>query len=236
MDLSTTVTIISIIVTSISLFLARKQIGNFLRSINPKDSIAIFGPKECGKTTLIKYLQGKRLPEQHISTFGAQPVGKIVFDLSGNETYFFRSREMYDVGGEHRNQWRAIIEEQNPNGIIYIIDTTTPLEEHAGLEHIAQIYHDIRTHEVGNRISLKSLLIFLNKCDIWGPSPADRERMMSYYRNEVLNGVIITLANEFGDLNIQFGAGSLTHTEHMQCTNEALRGFAMSLKGVDHGK
>ena len=229
LDLRSIIEIVGILCALAVLFVSRREIANFCRWLKPSDSVAVFGPKASGKTTLIRYLQGRQLPEQHISTFGAQPVGKIVFDLSGNETYFFRSREMYDVGGEHQGQWQVIIKKQNPNGIIYIVDTTQPSKESADLAHIAQVYCSIRTQEFANNIRLRSLLIFLNKCDIWGPSPADREKMMTHYRNEVLKDAINELTTEFGNLNIQFGAGSLTHTEHAQCTNDALRNFAMSL-------
>lgn len=136
---------------------------------------------------------------------------------------------MYDVGGEHKVQWQAIIEDQNPNGIIYIIDTTQPEEEAIGLKHIAEVYQEIRTHTVANRIRLNSILILLNKCDLWGTSPEQRERMMTHYRDEVLRDAIRELRREFGRISIQLGAGSLTNTEHTYSTNEAIRRFVVSL-------
>ena len=90
MDFNTIVTTVSIIVTLIVIFLARKSVGHFFKSIKPDESVAVFGPVKSGKTTLIRYLQGKAPLRKHFYTFGAQPVGKIVFDLSGNDTYFFR--------------------------------------------------------------------------------------------------------------------------------------------------
>jgi len=180
------------------------------------------------KSPDVRYAYVAHLPDQHIDTFGAQPVGKIVYDLSGNETYFFRSREMYDVGGEHKNQWQAVIEAQNPDGIIYVVDTSQPDEEARGLSHIAAVYQDMRTHVLDSKIRLRTLLVFLNKCDLWGQSPSDREAMMTRYRTD-LKESLSEITQQFGGLEVQFGAGSLTHTEHAHSTNDVLRRLAAAL-------
>jgi len=218
-----------IVVGLVGIFIGRKNIGNFFRSFWPTHSIAIFGPKAAGKTTLIRYLQGKPLPTQHFDTFGAQKVDRVVYDLSGNETYFFRSREMYDVGGEHKNQWQAILERQNPHGIVYMVDTHEPAGEKEGIAHIAKVFHDLRTHKLASKIRLRVLLVLLNKCDIWGTSPEAREKKMAQYRADVLQPALGELAAEFGGLEIQFGCASLTHTEHADTTNSTLRCFAVSV-------
>lgn len=227
--IATITTIISILISLIAIFIGRKNITNFIKSIRPKESIAIFGPKTSGKTTLIRYLQGKPLPEQHFDTFGAQSVGKIVYDLSGNETYFFRSREMYDVGGEHIPQWEAIIKSQNPNGIIYIVDTTQPENDCASLKQMYEIYNKIRTDVLDEGINLKSLLILLNKCDLWGQNPDMRSEKISIYRT-ILSEPLNLFKSDFGDdLQIYFGSSSLTHSEYSQLNNEVLRNFAIAL-------
>lgn len=213
----------------IAIIVARKSILNFRRSIWPKESVAIFGPKEAGKTTLIRYLQGKPLPDHHYHTFGAEPVGKIVYDLTGNDTYYFRSKEMFDVGGEHINQWKVIIESQNPDGIIYIIDTNESEADLSGFEHIYNIYNEMRAHKLANEINLRVLLIILNKFDLWGTSTELREQKTSEYR-DLFSDNINLFKNDFGDdFQILFGVTSLTHNEHMQLNNGILRNFAMSL-------
>lgn len=229
-EINTTVTIASIILALITIFLARKSIYNYIKSIRPSESVAIFGPKEAGKTTMIRYLQNEPLPKQHFSTFGAQPVGKIVYDLSGNETYFFRSREMFDVGGEHhKGQWGAIIKSQNPNGIIFIVDTNEPELEKNCLRHIYTIYNGLRTNELAGNLKLKCLLILLNKCDVWGTSPEAREQKVLQYRNLFLESINL-FQRTFGDnLQIQFGCSSLTNSEYTQSNNAVLRTFAMIL-------
>ncbi len=223
------ITIAGIIVGLVGIFVARKNIVNFVKSVRPKESVAIFGPKKSGKTTLIRYLKGEPLPEQYIYTYGAQQVGKIVFDLSGNETYYFRSREMYDVGGEHTNQWQAIIEEQNPDGIIYIIDTQSPAKEKQGLKYIAEVYHEIRVHNLSEKLRLRTVLILLNKCDLWGTSPGERDQILNEYRNNILSKSIAKLRSEFGNIEIQVGCSSLTKSEYSQITNDSLRHFAAKI-------
>src|SRR5689334_15632298 len=91
--------ILGLAIGIIAIWLAKKQIKNFFKSLRPRDSVALFGPKAAGKTTLTLYLRSKRLPRQHHETEDTKSVGKIVYDLSGDESYFFVSREMYDVPG-----------------------------------------------------------------------------------------------------------------------------------------
>jgi len=126
--------IIVIIVGIVGIIIARRELKNFIRNLWPDESIAVFGIKNVGKSTLIRLLKGETLPLQHVDTYGALPVGRVVYDLTGDETYFFRSREMYDVGGEHVGQWKVIIKKQNPDGIIFIVDTKDPKKRRKGLE------------------------------------------------------------------------------------------------------
>lgn len=227
------ITFVGLVVGIAGIIIGRKNLSNLFHSIRPRESVSVFGPKAAGKTTLIRYLHNDKLPEEHISTFGASSPVKIVYDLSGNDTYFFRSREMIDVGGEHKNQWRAIIEAQNPDGIIYIVDTHDNNEEQVGIDHIIEVYHDLRSHKLGQEFNLNTILILLNKCDIWGRSHDDREAMVARYRNNALKEQIDGLRSEFGTINIIIGCSSLTHAEFSALTNESLRKMVLSLNTGD---
>ena len=229
MDINIISIVIGIVGIAISIFIARKNIKNFFNKIRTKENVSIFGPTEAGKSTLIRYLQGKPLTEAYEHTFGAEPVGKIVFDLTGNETYYFRSKEMFDVGGEFKNQWKAIIETQNPNGIIYIIDTQNKEEEIKGLNCIYNIYNNLRAERLATEINLKVILILLNKYDLWGSSHQIREQQLSEYRN-LFKDISDTFNRDFGnDLIILYGVSALTKNEYMNMNNDILRQFAGEL-------
>lgn len=233
MDINTIGIIIGIVISiaaiTLSIFIARKNIKNFIREIRTKENVAIFGPSKAGKTTLIRYLQGKLLTDAYEHTFGAKSVGKIVFDLTGNETYYFRSKEIFDVGGEFENQWRAIIKTQNPDGIIYIIDTQNKDEEIKGLNSIYDIYNMLRAEKLATEINLKVILILLNKCDLWGTSHQIREQQLSKYRNS-FKDILYLFKSDFGNnLKILYGVSSLTKNEYMNMNNDVLRQFAGEL-------
>jgi signal recognition particle receptor subunit beta len=233
MEITQLLTIIGIIVAVVAIALTllkeKKTIMNFFRHLRPKESVAIFGPAGAGKTTLISYLQGKSLPIKHNYTFGAQPVGRIVYDLTGHDTYFFRSREMYDVGGEHLPQWEAIIKKQNPDGIIYIVDTTDPNKEAKGLKKIWDIYEDIATQKLSPEIRLRALLILLNKADIWSCNQEEGNHELEKYRNSILTGTCELFEKTFGDIQIHFEWTSLTKSGYRNHNNDALRNFAAVL-------
>jgi GTPase SAR1 family protein len=227
-NINTIVTIIAIIVGTFGIIIGIPTINNLISIARPNHSIAIFGPKAAGKTTLIKYLQGKPLPEEHKRTFGLQNAGKIVFDLGGKSSLYFLSKEMYDVGGEHTNQWKVIIENQNPDAIIYIIDTNSEEDEKEGLKIIFEIYHEILSRKEMSKIKLKTILLFLNKCDIWGNTINKRSKKIAEYKVS-LRRRIIAIKSEFGGIKILFGCGSLTDPEYRQLTNDVLRQLAESI-------
>jgi signal recognition particle receptor subunit beta len=223
------ITIVSILVTVITIWMARHVFKEFFQSISPYPSIAIFGPKDVGKTTLICYLQRKPLPLQHYETFGAMSVGKITYDLSGNKSYYFRSLTMYDVGGEFTNQWNAIIKKQNPDGIIFIADTSDQIIEMERFNKIFSFYHDWCTDELAINIKLRAILILINKADLWGTTSAVKERTIKKYKEDILANSINMFKNEFPNIVFQFEWSSLILEDFQSHNNEILRSFAKVL-------
>ncbi|WP_174590940.1 ADP-ribosylation factor-like protein [Methanocella conradii] len=221
--------VIVIIVGIIGIVLARRELKNFLKNIWPSESIAVFGIKNVGKTTLIRLLKGETLPLKHVDTYGALPVGRVVYDLTGDETYFFRSREMYDVGGEHVGQWKVVIKKQNPDGIIYIVDTTDPKKEAEGFKRIYDIYQELAEEMFLSSIRLRGILVLINKADIWGTTKESREEMIKHYKNEVLRDTCELFRQNFGEIKIMFDWSSLVQGEHTAHNNDALRQFVTVL-------
>jgi signal recognition particle receptor subunit beta len=228
--------LVVIILGIIGIIIARKDLLNFYRSLRPKYSIAVLGTEGSGKTTLINYLCGEPLPDMHTPTAGARARGKIVCDLSGNQTHYFRSREMYDVGGDQTGQWKAVIREQNPDGIIYLVDSTNPERERDGLITLFRIYEELSTEMIATGINLRAILILINKADIWGPSEEQRVEMARRYRDEVVSGLKVEFCRLLPDLVLLLDWSSLLHAEYQFHLNNVLRRFMAVLTSEDDAK
>lgn len=224
--------IIVIIVGIVGIIIARRELKNFIRNLWPDESIAVFGIKNVGKSTLIRLLKGETLPLQHVDTYGALPVGRVVYDLTGDETYFFRSREMYDVGGEHVGQWKVIIKKQNPDGIIFIVDTKDPKKEAEGFRKIYDIYRELAEETFLSDIRLRGILVLINKADIWGTTPESRENMVKRYRDEVFRETCDLFRQNFGEIKIIFSWSSLIRDECIAHNNDVFRRFVALLAAV----
>nr|WP_321351604.1 ADP-ribosylation factor-like protein [uncultured Methanoregula sp.] len=208
--------------------LGYNKIKYYYYAFTIKNSIAIFGPKCVGKTTLIKYLQKKALPRTPSWTKGASSVGKIAFELNNNGDYFF-SNEMYDVGGEHKQQWKWIVNKQNPNGIIYIIDTLNQPIEIEGFIFLFTTYKEQLEKMPLTEIRLKSILILINKADLWGISEEKRRSILIDYQ-EKLAFQIRQFNEMFDKLDIVIQWTSLTDVDQNDHTNSILRQFGKILE------
>jgi GTPase involved in cell partitioning and DNA repair len=206
---------------------ASRAMARALRKIKPKESIHIVGPPDAGKTTLFRYLRHEPQLDEVARPLLRPRAGRMVSDLAGTKTSFFLSLAPDDVAGEERALRARLISKYNPDGIIFIIDTHNPEEEHAYLQELYDIYRDFSTQS--KQLKLKVLLILLNKFDLWGNTAASRDALMNRYRHEILHDLINRFRSSFG-VTVQFGYASLTQTEHAPYNNVILRDFLVALK------
>ena len=68
--------------------------------------------------------------------------------------------------GSQTNEWAGRLMRYNPEGMIVIVDTHNPEDDHAYVEELYQSYQDFSAH--ATRVKLRILLILLNKFDLWG--------------------------------------------------------------------
>jgi hypothetical protein len=101
--------------------------------------------------------------------------------------------------------------QDNPEGMMVIVDTLHPDDDHTYLQNIYKSYGDVSTHAM--RFNLLVLLLLLNKFDLWGRTTAAREAMMQRYRTEVFPGFVHRFRSRFG-VTVPYRYASLTQPEH----------------------
>lgn len=229
-------TALGVVVGILGVLVGRRAVMNWWKSLRPKQSVAVFGAENAGKSTLLEYLQGRPGQRDRTRTIETTKIGKIVFDLSGNETYFFRSREIYDVPGHQVPQWRAVIRLQNPHGLIYVVDTFHEAEDVAKFKAIYDIYHELCGEKLSAQVSLRVILVLLNKVNRWGRTEDARAQKISRYRDVLLLDTIKGFRDLLPDPVIQFGCSSFVDSDFYPETNRILRDFARALEAKSRGK
>lgn len=230
MSIDTIVGLIGLVVGVPSLVLAWPAIKNWTKSLRARHIILLFGPKAAGKTTLVRYLQGKPLPRRHVQTHGHERSGKIVYDLSGNNASFFTIRDVLDVGGEFKQQLKRLIADDNPHAIVFICDTTDPNAEKEALQGVADACDEILTKRPAAGFRARVLLILLNKCDLWGNDPATQNAKQKHYDEILLFEPLQQLRKSIRSLEVRLYSVSLTHAEYRLQTDGALRELALLLE------
>jgi GTPase SAR1 family protein len=199
----------------------------FYYRLKIKNSIAIFGRRNVGKSTLINILQGKPAPQEHDPTFKKQRIGKVEIELKASENFYFISRDLYDVGGEWWDEWADVMKDQDPNGIIYIVDNENDSAELEDFKHFLEIYDNLFTRGKVSKRHLKAILILINKVDIWGKDPSKIPEI-----NEKYERAYSTLINDFKQkfgTDIRIRWTSVRELEYRVRTYEILIEFAKVL-------
>jgi hypothetical protein len=148
--------------------------------------------------------------------------GRIASGLSESHPSWFRSKITDDGLGRQTNHWATRLKHYNPAGIILIVDTHHPAEDHTYFQELYHSYRDFSAH--AHPVKLRALLILLNKFDLWGRTTESREAMMHRYRSEVFPEVVNRFRSSFG-LTVQFGYSSLTQRVHTPYNNLIVKEF-----------
>ena len=215
------------------LFLKRDTIVEVYRDGFPQKTLAFLGASGHGKTSLIRYLQEKKVPNQHIETFSETPIGNLVFkfhNLSGIR-HVFRGKQVWDINGKDFKVYKKVISNNNPNGIIFIVDASdnkTVSEGVETLKKVCSIYNEVFEKKQSN---LEVLFILLNKCDIWGKTSDERKKKEIEYLDLAQDYVDCILdKNQEGQMLVD-SCSILKHQVYRELIDSCLSRFITTLYG-----
>lgn len=221
--------VIAIIISAPAAIFVVPQIWKSLRAIGVRRRIIVLGPVSAGKTSLVAYLQKEATPRKHKRTVGAVAKGRVVLDLTGEKTVYFAARQVVDVGGEFRNQWTSTVEQYDPHGVIFVVDCQSSDIEIDGFNFLFEIYETLTGQRLNDDISLRTILVLINKADLWAAGGLVHEQqIMTGYEKR-----FAATADQFDSLlgvNVLFGTTSLLHSRYNDQTNQHLRDLASSLE------
>jgi hypothetical protein len=210
----------------LGLSVASRKFAWAARTLRPPPSIYLVGPAAAGKTTLLRYLCHSPRPEESASTLRWRRTGRLAAAFSESRRSWFRSRITDDGLGQQVHQWAGRLKRDKSDGVIVLVDTHSPDEDHRYLQDLYDSYCEVSPH--ATPVNLRALLILLNKFDLWGRTTASREGMMQRYRTEIFPEIINQFRSRFG-VTVQFGYASLTQPEHAPYNDLTLNEFLATL-------
>jgi signal recognition particle receptor subunit beta len=205
---------------------ASQKMAQAARTLHPPPAIHLVGPPGAGKTTLFRYLCDTPQPVESASTVERRRTGRLAADFSESRLAWLRSTITDDGLGRQTHQWAGRLKHDNPEGMIVLVDTLHPDDDHTYLENLYNSYRDVGTH--ATRVNLRVLLILLNKFDLWGRTTASREAIMHRYRTDVCPEIVHQFRSRFG-VTVQFGYASLTQPEHAPYNHLIVKKFLTAL-------
>lgn len=227
MDIGILIGIIGLVIGVPSFFIAFPDIKNWFKSLSGEYFILLYGPKNSGKTTLLRYLDNKKLPIDHYETI-VESSGKIIYDLKGKNPVYFKAKKATEIGGEHSSQLPNIFKRDNPHGVLMIFKNEDYSSEKNKLIELIEFYKQFTSDNSEAR--LKSLYIFVNKCDIWGDTTPKQYEITQKYKCDLLKKEIDEFKKLVNGLDVDILATSFTNVTYKSLTDEALRRFAKSLE------
>jgi GTPase SAR1 family protein len=222
--------------------IAKDKIQNWYRYAVNNRNILILGPRQSGKTSLILFLQtnrpftlkdGKRVEPE--PTGAAAIIDRAVNLNKRNQ----RKKEIVnirkDVGGDKvfSDLWKELIEDIDPEGIIYMVDGSNP--EKQLKEDIDRLFSDVLIKYEDQKRKLVALHVFINFSDIWEKG----DRQIRIKKENLIRFVIETeLKNrkfrKLADLNFDVYSIHLSPTKnHWRKAEAALHRFAADLNATD---
>jgi hypothetical protein len=218
--------ILSGLVGLLGLSVASQKIAQAARTLHPPPSIYLVGPPAAGKTTLFRYLRNTPGPDDSASTVTRRRTGRLAADFSEGRRSWFRSHITDDGLGQQTHQWAGRLKRDNPEGMVVLVDTLHPDDDHAYLQNLYNSYRDFSAP--ATPVNLRVLLILLNKFDLWGRTTESREAMMNRYRTEVFPEIVHQFRSRFG-VTVLFGYASLTQPEHAPYNHLIVKEFLTAL-------
>jgi GTPase involved in cell partitioning and DNA repair len=204
-----------------------RRVVRAARKLRFQPAIHLVGPPTSGKTTLFQYLRHPSRVDERRRTLVQRRTGRIAADLLEDHRWWLRPKIIDDGLGRQTNQWVERLHMFNPEGLIFIVDTQNPDEDHTYFQDLYNSYRDFGKQ--AKRVNLRVLLILLNKFDRWGSTTESREAMMHRYRSEICQEVVNRFRSTFR-ITVQFGYSSLTHREHFPYNNLMLKEFLAVLE------
>ncbi len=144
----------------------------------------ILGARQTGKTTLIEWLRQNVATLDEFQPAPTAPGGDNVSSFSsyiGDE--MIRLKPTRDVGGEHEmweTDWIELFRDVKPRGIIFLIDDSDVLKHKDALNFVMNMIEE----EGDAKRNLKSVMILVNKSDLW-LKDTTLDKLMANYSNEV---------------------------------------------------
>jgi hypothetical protein len=218
--------ILSSLASLLGLSAVSQKMAQAARTLHPPPAIYLVGPPAAGKTTLFRYLCDTPQPEESASIVGRRRTGRLAAHFSEGRLSWRRSKITDDGLGQQTHQWAGRLTRDHPEGVIVVVETLHPDDEHTYLQNL---YHSYRAFGApATRVNLRVLLILLNKFDRWGRTTASREAMMHCYRTEVCPEIVHQFRSRFG-VTVQFGYASLTQPEHTPYNHLIVKEFLTAL-------
>lgn len=151
--------------------IGKKTLQRNYRRLFERRNILILGAPQSGKTSLIllmvknrPYLKdAKGVKSSPDKTVGVAVVEDEVSDSLGTKNFNKLEQILADVGGEYVNQWKQLIEELDPHGIVYMLDARKSDDEL--VEDMEKIFDFVLAQYPTHLRNLRALHIFANFSD-----------------------------------------------------------------------
>jgi ATPase subunit of ABC transporter with duplicated ATPase domains len=127
--------ILSGLVGLLGLSVAGQKMAQAARTLHPPPSIDLVGPATAGKTTLFRYLCDTSHPDESASAVVRRRTGRLAANFSETRPSWFRSKITDDGLGRQTNEWAGRLKQDNPEGMIVLVDTLHPDDDHTYLQN-----------------------------------------------------------------------------------------------------